>query len=263
MSLEQEICNANEVSVENSTLAIDLSKSWSNKTVTLSPIAKTAPVLNSGVLWQDLTNDSFYAYDGGYSWAVTVPASGPDNSLWQFKSSGSSGTWSQVPLLQQSTNFTSLVRTVGGASASGHGLGFVLGGLQNGQTAGNDYIVGAVPVPGLVVFNSSSQAWYNISALGYSGDGISINAAAQFVPSFGPNGLLVVIGGEVSAPTYAPTLLSTDTISLYEPSSGVWKTQAVTGAVPQPRVNSCVVGAQGDNDTYEVREIDPSGLQDH
>ena len=155
MSSEQRICIANQRAVEHNTLAIDLSKSWSNTTVVLNPIEKIAPVLNSEVLWQDVTNNSFYAYDGGVSWAVSVPASAPDNSLWKFIPSGSSGTWSQVPLLQQSTNFTSLVRTVGGASTSEHGLGIVLGGLQNGQTAGSVFL-GAGPVPGLLIYNSSS-----------------------------------------------------------------------------------------------------------
>ena len=254
MSSEQRICIANQRAVENNTLAIDLSESWSNTTVVLNPIEKIAPVLNSEVLWQDVTNNSFYAYDGGVSWAVSVPASAPDNSLWEFIPSGSSGTWSQVPLLQQSTNFTSLVRTVGGASTSEHGLGFVLGGLQNGPTAGSVFL-GAGPVPGLLIYNSSSQVWSNVSAFGYSNDGTSIDGAAQFVPSFGPNGLLLVVGGTVSGLTYSPTLLSTDTVSLYDPFSSVWKTQAVTGAVPPACINTCVVGAQGDNGTYEVRQM--------
>ena len=253
MSSEPRSCIANEAPVENSTLAIDLSKSWSNTTVELSPIEKTAPVLNSEVLWQDVMNDSFYMYNGGLSWAVSVSIDAPDNSLWQFIPSRGSGTWSQVPVPPQSTNFASLVRTDKGASTSGHGLGFVLGGLQNGQTGGTG-VFGAVPVPGLVIYNSSSQVWHNVSALGYSYDGTAIDGAAQFVPSFGPNGLLLVVGGTVSPlASYSPTLTSTNTISLYDAVSGVWKTQTVTGAVPPPHKDSCVVGAQGDNGTYEVR----------
>jgi hypothetical protein len=80
-------------------------------------------------------------------------------------------------------------------------------------------------------------------------DGTSARAAAHFVPSFGPNGLLFVLGGQVG---YSATYVSTSSVNFFDPVSQQWKIQAVSGNPPPPSETSCVVGAPGDNGTYEV-----------
>jgi hypothetical protein len=51
--------------------------------------------------------------------------------------------------------------------------------------------------PGLVVFNTTSQQWSNITSDGYAPTGKVYNGAGHFVPSFGPNGLLLFMGGAI------------------------------------------------------------------
>jgi hypothetical protein len=51
----------------NYTYSIDLSSSWTNSTVNLHQIRKTAPVLNNVALWLDGSSDTIYAYDGALS----------------------------------------------------------------------------------------------------------------------------------------------------------------------------------------------------
>lgn len=240
--------------VENNTYSIDLSSSWTNQTVKPNRIQKIAPVLKGESLWLDVSNKTFFAYNGGVSTTLIPPPPPVPNQLWQFIPLGPSGSWSQVDVSPQSQNFTSLVRTVGGPSASGNGLGFVLGGSESSTTTPSLPGGIAIPVPGLVIYNTSSQIWHNVSTLAPPGDTTAYGGAALFVPSYGPDGLLFVLGGELSGPGYGATtgLLAFDTISIYEPMTQQWKLQTVTGSMPHSCTLPCVVGKQGDNGTYEV-----------
>ena len=163
--------------------------------------------------------------------------------------SGKSGDWSLVGP-PASSNFTTLIRGYFGIYTSGGGLGFALGGIEN--TATNkafEVNSGSFPIPGMVMYNITSQDWYNVSASGYSHDGVAMNGAAHFVPSFGPAGLLFVFGDSVAN----GTLPGTDGVSIFDPISQQWSSQEVSGAKPSSVLSPCVVGAQGDNNTYEVK----------
>ena len=127
-------------------------------------------------------------------------------------------------------------------------MGFALGGYEN---AGTDaaWGAGSMDIPGLVIYDTNSQEWFNISSTGYSWSGTSYQGAAEFVPSFGPEGLLFVLGGAANSET---ALVPFDTVSIYDHSTQKWRTQAVTGDLPHLVSNTCVVGKPGDNGTYEV-----------
>ena len=228
-----------------------------NNTVTLKAIEKAAPVLRGPALWVDIDQKTFYAY-GGTSGGPGADYDPPPNELWRFTPSGNSGSWSEVSLAPESENFTNLVRTVGSGATSGRGLGFSLGGIESLPTSVYNQL-GDLPVPGMVVYNTSSQLWYNVSALDQSttqSTGLYYHGATHFVPSFGPEGLMFAIAGSVpqagGSNTLANTLLDTGTVSIYEPVSQQWKTQVVTGSAPAPCIQPCIAGAQGDNGTYEV-----------
>lgn len=214
----------------------------------LTSIHSTAPTLVSQALWVDPSGTSFYAYDGGLSYELPIPEA-PPNQLWQFTPSGNSGNWSQVGP-PASSNFTTLVRGYAGIYTSGGGLGFALGGVENGATTNSFQGTGGLAsIPGMVMYNLTSQEWYNISASGYSNSGVATQGAAHFVPSFGPAGLLFIFGGSVAN----ETLIGTDSVSIFDPFSQQWSSQEVSGTKPSPVVDPCVVGVQGDNNTYEVR----------
>jgi hypothetical protein len=238
------IRSADEEHIDPNTYSIDLTSSWTNETVVLNKILKDGPpVVNQGIVWLDVSEKSFYAYDGYTSESTGVIAQPGPNALWQFLPNGAGGgIWTSVAA-PSNTNFSQLSRCFAPAYASGEGLGFALGGVQDGQTIAG--YTEAYPT-GLVIYNTSSETWLNISALGYSSDGTSARAAAHFVPSFGPNGLLFVLGGQVG---YSATYVSTSSVNFFDPVSQQWKIQAVSGT---PSETSCVVGAPGDNGTYEV-----------
>lgn len=234
--------------IDNNTYSIDLSSAWTNDTVSLNAIESGAPTLILQALWEDPSGSSFYAYDGGISYALPFseqPAP-PANELWHFTPSGGSGAWSQMGELA-SSNFTTLQRCWGGYYASGGGLGFALGGHQDTATG---LAHGWSNPPGLVIYNFTSMEWFNLSATGYSFDGSAQSGAAHFVPGYGDAGLLFIFAGVVGIHSdYLPRL---DSVSMFDPTSRQWASQQTSGTVPMPVTNPCVVGVQGDNNTYEV-----------
>lgn len=219
--------------------------------MSLNAIESSAPALIFQALWEDPSGSSFYAYDGGVSYSLELwqePAP-PGNQLWHFTpSGGGSGKWSQVGELA-SSNFTTLKRSYNGFYAFGGGLGFALGGYQNSATGLARDV--AIDTPGMVIYNFTSMEWFNVSATGYSFDGTAQAGAGHFVAGFGEAGLLFILAGKVGSGDsgYLPRL---DSVFMFDPSSRQWASQQTSGTVPMPVTNPCVVGVQGDNNSYEV-----------
>lgn len=238
----------------NFTYSIDLSSSWTNSSVAINTIKpKKAPVLNGQALWLDADNQTIYTYDGGISqavpdwWTFETP---PANALWEF--SPDSGSWSSA-YISPSSIFSSLVRVSASIHAYGNGLGFAMGGFQTDATKANilPTIFDSTLVPGMVIYNIKSQEWYNVSTTDYTSSGFTIQGAAHFVPSFGPNGLLFVFGGQYG-PADNLQYSQFEYAWMYEPYSKTWSSQQVSGDIPSVGNAACVVGAQGDNGTYEI-----------
>ena len=137
-----------------------------------------------------------------------------------------------------------------------------VGGVENGGTdslyLAND---ASYYTPGMVVFNISSQEWYNTSIEAISSSQTATSGAVQFVPSFGPAGLFFMLGGEsfdehlvVNENAANSQPFSFTTVRMYEPLSQKWHNQTATGEAPALLMDKlCVVGIEGDDNTYEVR----------
>ena len=233
---------------ENNTYSIDLTKSWKLEDVTLNTISKgSAPVLADESLWLGPTGDTFYVYNGRTNWwrpTVSEDPAPPENAMWQFTPSGDSGTWSQVAI-PPTSNFSTLTRTYFGASATDNGLGFTLGGWVSDHTIDSLTDDDSFTIPGMVVYNATSEQWYNVSSA--FDNGIAVNGHAHFVPSYGPAGLLFIFGGWQGSDE-----TSFEWTLIYEPISQQWQSQKVTGNLPTKVDNPCVVGVEGDDGTYEV-----------
>lgn len=174
----------------------------------------------------------------------------PANQLLQYTPYNNSGSWSQVGF-PSTSNFSTLVRTYATISAFGGGLGFALGGVENAATTDSfSDTASTTPVPGLVMYNMTSQEWFNVSASEYTYSGEAADGAAHFVPLFGSIGLLFIIGGTVANGVSLP---STDFVWMFDPLSQQWSSQEVSGTKPSQVINPCVVGVQRDDNTYEVR----------
>lgn len=236
---------------ETDTLAIDLESSWTNSSVGFTSISKgSTPTVNGGVLFEQA--GSAYAFGGALNAVTTISYS--ESAWWKFtpnNASPSQGSWAQQRTTN--TNFPAN-QPADGLATSGNGTFFYLGGDLNGVTKPD----GAGPITNLVVYNATIGSWDSVPASGYSPYGTGVFGGAQFVPTFGPQGLVIMLGGMTpngdSLDTNTP-FRTFDDIRIYEPVNQTWYAQQATapgGEILAPRDQFCTVGVPGDNGTYEM-----------
>lgn len=147
--------------------------------------------MQSGGLFVDTGgNGAFYTY-GGIHAAVYSPPSRED--LWKFRADGNgSGTWiTETP--SNANFFNDMIRTSLGAWTSTPDAGFWIGGISDARSTREEADRG--PISGILSYNFTNNEWRNDSSAGLSPDGTLTGASATFVPSFGANGLIVLLGG--------------------------------------------------------------------
>lgn len=151
---------------------------------------RTAPQLSSESLWRDPASDGFYVWGGDTSYFATPPPL----ELWKFTVDGNGGgAWAQQTP-ENIVTFSELIRATRGASAQTKDVAYYLGGYAMAQTdpsvTGSAYFA----LPGILAFNMTSGEFTNSSTAGLDVNGTLIGARSEFVP-FGPNGLLLYLGG--------------------------------------------------------------------
>ena len=212
-----------------------------------------APLLSDSSLWYDADNDVFYSGFTGRSSSFGDHPDQPSMSVWSFKPDGTgSGIW-QVEISPDDPKWHRRTRTDWGYTASGGGSALVLGGVLNPWTtpASMD-VTEDIMMPGLVEFNMTKKSFFNSSATGFNGKGMGGRGAMHYVPSFGPNGLFMIMGGtDFSDPTQK---IGFDNIWVYETLENNWYNQTATGSIPAGRRNFCLAGVNSTNETYEMYE---------
>lgn len=91
-----------------------------------------------------------------------------------------------------------------------------------------------IPVPGLVMFNMSSNSFSNISADGYSTYGAAYHGIAQYAPNFGSEGLVLFFGGQTSdldGVDISSPKRPMSQIGIFDPSTQSWYSQTASGTV--------------------------------
>ncbi|KAI0850503.1 hypothetical protein F5Y00DRAFT_232389 [Daldinia vernicosa] len=237
----------------SSTLSLNLNESWTNETVEFRAIPKAAPLLGQQVYWTDRSYNpgAFYVWGG----KTMDNGSPPEDQLWYFSADGSGGgSWSQLPQGDY-RQFSQLLRPAGASFTQSADTGYSFGGLASRES--DRSVQKADPgyaVEGVVSYDFQTNQWANHSSESFGEYGTSIYGCAEYVP-FGPNGLLVFLGG-----TEAPVDVKSEylngvswtTLRLYDPVTGKWYKQKTTGE-PPPRVErACSVGVRGPNNTYEI-----------
>ncbi|KAI0970181.1 hypothetical protein F4678DRAFT_149283 [Xylaria arbuscula] len=234
------------------TWSIDLTESWTNETVQLRSIPKTAPLLSKQVHWIDSSANSLYTWGG-----FTSDNSSPSQGLWRFEADGSGGgTWEQVTQ-RDYLDFTRLKGTFGSAFTQTEDVGYSFGGAVMHSSDGSvSKSIPGLATPGLVSYNFRTGSWENttVTSMSYGGYGTSLNARAEYVP-FGPNGLVLILGGAetpVDATNQTIVEVSWNEISMVDPVTKKWYTQTTTGSRPPTIESHCSVGVPGPNGTYEI-----------
>ena len=208
---------------ENSTLSLDLSKSWTNDTVEFAHIERPPdmPKLNYGVLWYHKSEDLLYSGPiGKASVYAQETVETPTLSLWALKpDQNGKGTWSQVlgPAAQQWKGLKRVSRALTAQTADS---GFALLGadLNDGFSSG------------MLQLDMGANTVANLSTESVFSSGIR-SGTLQFVPTWGKQGLLIPWGGLRPQRDYHDDNI----VQVYDIDGKVWFNQTITGDRPNWR----------------------------
>ena len=238
-------------------LSIDLRSDWVNDSVVINSIPKPSniPSLVETGLWYHQASETVYGGFAGRRSEIATPVPSPyPLSLYSFKSNhAGSGTFD---IVVNSSEWGSNTRSMQGAVAFGNDTGYVLGGCARFDTSlGTANYQNTVPLDGLLTFDMNSQKLSNISATGYNGNGTVEFAKMEYVPTFGPKGVFILLGGDqpdFEGPTATDYYVPFTNVAIYEPSSNRWYQQPTSGRIPEPRKEFCTAGVASTNETYEI-----------
>jgi len=116
----------------------------------------------------------------------------------------------------------------------------------------------------MVSYNITLGAFSSDSATAFTQSGTWIGGSVEFVPGFGVDGILVLLGGVTTASEQpfrslgdleGEDYIKLKNITIYDPSSKEWYWQETAGPVPRDRTHACTVGVStgsGDNRTHEM-----------
>lgn len=223
------------------------------------------PAVSLGYLWNDL--DRLYLYGGEFS---DSPVAQPSQiSTWQYDVASSS--WSEFQNPKTSAgNFSdpegvAIQRAAEGAGISVPELGvswYFGGHLDWATTPGWTNQIGRVYLKSLLEFTHPGYANSGVDSLRSSGapdggayrnitwggiqnqDGFTERAdgVLVYVPGWGPNGILLGLGGGVVGDhETTDAFASMSTIDVYDIKTSTWYHQETSGDAPQVRVNPCAV----------------------
>ncbi|KAK1826104.1 hypothetical protein QBC39DRAFT_269751 [Podospora conica] len=249
--LEDGQINEYKTNPVNSTLSIDLSASWTTANVQIRTIPKQGPNKINTQVFTDAERGVFYSWGGTWLRGLNMTAT----TLWKFTADGSGGgNWA----LSEPANpaaFSEIDPGEWSAHVSTSTQGLAIGGIASGWTElyrPRNQVLG-----GMLTYNYKSGVWEN-GTINYSPYPTLLGGAAQFVPNYGPNGLVFVFGG-YSPPVGgepdigASTFHDLETITFFDPVTKKKYTQRTTGDVPpSPRSKFCVSGAQSTEGGHEI-----------
>ena len=132
--------------------------------------------------------------------------------------------------------------------AFGSDSAWVLGGVISEWTAPKTLI------PGMVQFDMASRSFSNSSVQCCNATRSIYKGALQYVPSFGPEGIYIAMGGQngLGNKEASAGLIDFGTVSVFDPAKQEWWNQTTTGDEPSPRVEFCTAGISSTNTTYEM-----------
>ena len=224
-------------------LSIDLTQNWTNATVAIQSNTKPdgAPNLNSPSLWYHESENLIYSGFTGWNSSFGNDPNLPSLSLWTFKPDGSgSGTWNEI-IPAESPMWSQMTRPGQPLMAFDSNRAWVLGGITSEWTSIETLI------PGMVQFDMASRSFSNSSVQCCNATSSIFQGALQYVPSFGPEGIFIAMGG-----INGYSLIDFGTISVFDPAKQEWWNQTTTGSEPSPRGEFCTAGINSTNGTYEM-----------
>ncbi|EAQ85859.1 hypothetical protein CHGG_07112 [Chaetomium globosum CBS 148.51] len=235
-----------------STLSIDISRSWTTSDVSIRSIKKTGPLKSSLVLWTDSQAGEFYSWGGEFPPSVHENITEPE--LWKFTADGEGGgEWSIVKPANGGA-FADIHSGTLAASANTDNTAFVIGGeiqrFSEPDRNGSTQVLG-----GMVTFNMASRVWTNETD--NSPFGTLVGASAHYLPSFGVDGVIITLGG------LTPSLvgrwdgkvpaLDFYNLTFFNPVTKKTYWQLTSGDIPpSPRIQACTAIIKTADGGYDI-----------
>ena len=247
--------------LESTLLSIDLSQNWTNATVTIHSTTKPdgAPSLNNPSLWYHEAEDLIYSGFAGWKSFFGDEHNLPRLSLWTFKPDDTgSGAWNQI-ISAQSSVWAPLTRPVQPLMAFDSTSAWILGGTTSAWIEGTP----SKDLIPMVQFDMGLRLFSNFSAQCCNALGSIYQGALQYVPSFGPAGIYITMGGghRIADEDTSNSLIDFGTVSVFDPAKREWWNQTTTGSNPSPREDFCTAGVNSTNGTYEMSDsVNPDAL---
>ena len=234
-------------------LSVDLSQNWTNGSVVIQSNSKPSgvPNLNSPSLWYDQNTDLIYSGFAGWNSTFGDRPNLPPLSLWSFKPDGTGdGVWNET-IASSSPLWQGVIRPSEPFTAFSPTTALLLGGTdQPYEDSTSENLL-----RGMVQFDIQNQSFKNVTADCCNATNGVYRGAMQYVPSFGPGGVFISLGGINGAGILNSSdfeFVPFSTVSVYDPTAKVWWNQTTTGTPPTPRVEFCVAGLNSTNETYEM-----------
>ncbi|KAJ9604855.1 hypothetical protein H2200_010970 [Cladophialophora chaetospira] len=254
-----------------STIAIDITQSWSNQTVGATVVQDPDGMIfvRQPLLFYDKPRNKVSRYGGWPYEESDFPS-----ILWSFTAGTNNVNWKN----ETSPSLDGLSNNSPGPFASAHTYTDTTYYNFGGNVVPPGELPSMTVLSGLVTRNLQAQSWANSTADLPNQSPYRTQARMVHAPNFGGKGFLVMVGGE-SPPTEASTyetgssLTDMATITLYDIESQTWFTQTATGDIPPPRSEFCAVGAASSsgrhfevfvyggstNNTYDLNAADDEG----
>jgi hypothetical protein len=235
----------------NATLSIDLSRSWTTESVVINETPKSDGIGSWSYQhsWSDEEDGAFYTWGDGAMYIPDIET--PPPTLWKFTAQGTngSGTWSEVDIASEGDGIQShTLDRRNGVTVSTPGVGFVFGGFSILDGSSN-------MSTGYSSFDYAAREWREHSDQedSFSETGTMSTGAAVFVPVFGSDGLVFVLGGaEWLGQGVGHGNIDFERVRFLDPVSKRWFSQDTTGDIPTPRARHCAVGVSGADGTYDM-----------
>ena len=179
-----------------------------------------------------------------------------DTEVWKFQADGSgAGQWSIVTASNQEV-FKGLRQSEHASVAFTNDTGFAIGGLATGWTEKDRSVTQALP--GIVSLSFRNSAFKNETVPAGSPFETLVGGQARWIPGFGPNGLIVILGGVKPSVTKYESISKSDPVdfanlTFFDPVTKEVYAQTATGTIPPaPRVNFCNVAFRTPNGGYDI-----------
>lgn len=229
-----------------------MTKSWALKDAVFKSTPKgVSPSKGNAGVWANSEGTAFYSWGGKSPFAInlTTPA------LYKFTVDGKGGGSWGIERPQNPNLFAGLLPTEGMALTTVNSTMYGIGGVASRWSTPSLSIDQVVP--GMIMFNMGTKEWTNIT--GTQSPVVTLMAGrAEYLPSFGLQGLVMVMGGHAPRADVAPTIGNSRlndfaALSFFDPVTLKIYTQTATGDLPVfPRAGFCTAGFQNKQGGHEM-----------